>query len=270
MEGMSKNTYIWIIAAVIFLIGGWLGIKYLIDSTAEYKVTLVDAPKEVLSGNVTTFTWRVDGPNTSISHTSVHFGSVSTTGELGKDVKPEDTKYTEMVQDFADGKFDIPLQFVGNTRVPGPGKYYFRVHATVRGKQYWTDEYTFEVKPADYTVSLLDAQKEVEAGKVTTFTWRVDGNPTTIAHTSVHYGRTSLPGEFGKEVKPADAPYTDLIKDFASGKYNIPLQFVGNTKILSAGTYYYRAHAIINEANYWTSEYTLEVKNASVSGTRSE
>lgn len=270
MENMSKNTYIWIAAAIIFLIGGWFGIKYLIDSTAEYKVTLVDAPKEVTAGGIATFTWRIDGPATTISHTAVHFGSTSVPGELGKEVKPADTQYTEMVQDFADGKFDIPLQFVGNVRVPAPGKYFFRVHATVRGKNYWTDEYTFEAKQGDYTVSLIDGPKETEAGKVLTFTWRVDGAPTTITHTSVHYGRTSVPGELGKDVKPAEVPYSDLIKDFADGKYNIPLQFVGNTRVLSSGTYYYRAHAIINGANYWTSEYTLEVKNASVSGTRSE
>ena len=83
--------------------------------------------------------------------------------------------------------------------------------------------------------------------------------PTTINHTTVYYGTESNPGDLGKDVAPKDTNYSDFIKDFDKGTYNIPLQFVGNTDITKTGTYYYRAQATINGENYWTDEKTLEV-----------
>lgn len=258
-----RAKYVWVVGGIILLVLGWFGLKILLAPFQDFKITYVDGPKQIVAGSTTTFTWRIDGPSTTINHTAIHLGTVSNPGDLGKDVKPADTKYTEMVKDFASGKFDIPLQFIGNIRLDTPGKYYFRAHATVKDKNYWTDEYTLEVKPVeykDYKVSLVNAPKEIAANSIIPFTWRVEGPPATINHTSVHFGAVSTPGILGKDVKPADTKYTDLVKDFANGKYDIPLQFVGNAKIAVSGTYYYRVHAVINGKNYWTDEYTLEVK----------
>lgn len=262
----SQNIYIWIVAAILLLIGGWFGWNMLFGGGGEYTVTLVDAPKVATIG-AATFTWRVDGPPAVIPNTEVYFGQVSNPGELGKDVLPSDTKYTDFVKDFADGKYNVPLQFVGNTAgMTTAGTYYFRVHATINKNNYWTDEYTLEVKKPDYSVSLLNYPKDVTVKTLAAFTWRVDGpQATTINHTSIHFGTESSPGELGKEVKPADTTYTDLVKDFVEGKYNIPLQFVGNVKFTKLGTYYLRAHAIVNDQNFWTQEYSLEVNAASPS-----
>ncbi len=274
---LPQNKLPWIIGAVVLLVAGWFSYKALISSVEDYKVTLVDAPKQVESNVIGTFTWRVDGPPTTINHTSVHLGSVSTLGDLGKEIKPADTKYTEMVSDFANGDYNIPLQFVGNIKMMSEGKYYFRVHALVKDKNYWSDEYSLDVTKAttvsgEHKVTLLYPPKSVALnilpkdakdatmGGVVNFTWRVDGAPTTINHTSVHYGLVSNPGDLDQEVLPTDTKYTDMVTDFAKGNYNIPLQFVGNTKVTTAGTYYFRAHALVAGKNIWTDEYSFTAK----------
>lgn len=140
----SKNF--WIIGAVILVLFGLFTAKLLLFPSENYKITLVDAPKSIKPGSVTTFTWRVDGPPSSIVHTAVYLGKESLPGELGNDIHPADTKYTESVKDFMFGKFNIPLQFIGNVKIDAPGIYYFRVHATIKDKNYWSDEETMEVK----------------------------------------------------------------------------------------------------------------------------
>lgn len=258
----SGNKYLWIIGAVILLVAIWFGSKAIMTSFEGYKVTLIDAPKEVSVGNVATFTWRVDGPPTTINTTSVYFGTASNPGELEKNVKPADTQYTDFVKDFADGKYDVPLQFIGNVRVDKVGKYYFRVHAEAKSKHYWSEEYTFDVKPSDYKISVVAQPKDVAAGTMATFTWRIEGPPTTINQTAVYLGTISNPGSLGKEIKPTDTKYEEASKDFLNGKYNIPLQFVGNHKIKAAETYFFRIHALIDGKNYWTDESSFEVKEA--------
>lgn len=258
---ISRNKVVWIAGAIVLLIAGWFGLRAIFGSLEGYKVTLIDAPKEVSAATNSTFTWRVDGPATTINHTAVHLGTSSQGGDLGKDVKPENTPYNLLVQDFANGNYNVPLQFVGNIILNTPGTYYYRVHAQVKDKHYWTDEYTLEVKTQDYKVSMISAPSQAVEDEVFAFTWRVDGLPTTITHTSVHYGTESTPGILGKEVAPDDTNYEDLVTDFTDGEYNIPLQFVGNTKIATPGTYYYRGHAIVNGQHYWTDEAVLEVKS---------
>ncbi|OGG00567.1 hypothetical protein A3D78_00155 [Candidatus Gottesmanbacteria bacterium RIFCSPHIGHO2_02_FULL_39_14] len=259
---LAGNKLIWIAGAIILLIAGWFGLKAIFASMESYRLTLVNAPKEVNASSVATFTWRIDGSPTTINHTSVHLGTTSQTGELGKDVKPENTPYNLAVPDFLNGNYSIPLQFIGNITMTNSGIYYYRVHALIKDKNYWSDEYSLEVKIPEYKVTLQDAPPQVTENQTFAFTWRVDGLSTTINHTSVHYGTQSTPGTLSKTVKPEDTNYTDLIKDFAKGNYTIPLQFVGNTTIAKSGTYYIRGHAIINGENYWTDERTLEVISA--------
>lgn len=258
-QNIGSNKYIWIIGGIILLIAGWFGFKTVLTSFEGYKVTLVDAPKEILATGVATFTWRIDGPPTTANHTAVHFGVESNSGDLETKVAPADTKYTNFVRDFAEGKFDVPLQFIGNVRVDAPGTYYFRVHANVKDKNYWSDEYTFTVVPTDYKVSLVNSLTEVAVGTAATFTWKIEGGPpTTIHQTAVYIGTVSNPGSLGKEVAPKDTKYTEFSRDFAKGDFSVPLQFVGNHKITKEGTYFYRVYALIDDKNYWTDEYSLE------------
>lgn len=257
----SQNKLLWVVGAVILLVVGLFGLKMLLSPAQDYRVTLVDAPKEITTTGVGTFTWKVDGPPSTIKTTEVLLGQESNPGDLGKEVKPSDTKYTETLKDFADGNYGVPLQFVGNVALSKTGKYYYRVYAQVKDKNYWTDEYTLDVNIPTASISLVNAPPEVTLGGVGTFTWSVDGPPTTITHTAIYYGLESTSGVLGKDVKTSDTKYTNYSKEFADGKYNVPLRFVGNTpKLNTDGTYYFRVHAIIDGENYWTDEKTFEVK----------
>jgi hypothetical protein len=213
-------------------------------------------------GSVGTFTWRVDGAPTTITSTTVRLGGTSNPGELNKETKPGDTSYTETLSDFANGKYNIPLQFVGNLKAPTTvGTYYYRVHALIDGKNYWSPEGVVEVKPGDWKISVLNAPKTAIAGKVTTFTWRVEGPVTEIPSTSVYFGKTSTVGDLAKTVDPQTTTYTtDMIKDFANGKYTVPLTFVGNIQIATAGSYFYRVHALVNGQHIWGPESVIDVK----------
>lgn len=145
-QDIFQNKILWIVGIIVLFIAGWLGLKVMFAPFDNYKVTLVDAPKEVAVGGTATFTWRFDGSPTTINQTVIHLGTVSNPGELDKEVKPADTVYTDFVKDFASGEFNIPLQFIGNIKMDKKGKYYFRVYTTIKDKHYWSDEYSFEVK----------------------------------------------------------------------------------------------------------------------------
>lgn len=273
---LPQNKILWIIGGIVLLVAGWFSYKALISSVEDYKVSLVDAPKELEAQTTATFTWRVDGPPATISHTAVHMGTVSNPGELGKEIKPADTKYNEFVPDFTNGTFNIPLQFIGNILMKTEGKYYFRVHAQVGEKNYWSDEYTFDVlkstvtgehkitviyPPKSVTLPVIPTDvKEATTGGLVNFTWRIDGSPTIINTTAIYYGLVSNPGLLADDVKPENTKYTDFVKDFIEGKFNIPLQFVGNTHIKNPGTYFYRAHALVAGKNIWSAEYSFKAQ----------
>ncbi len=142
----NNSKYLLIAGAVVLVIALWMGFKMITGMGVQYLATVVDGPKEVAAGSITTFTWRVDGRPTTINMTTVYMGTTSTPGTLETTVKPEETTYTQFVGDFASGKYAVPLQFVGNIKMDTPGTYYYRVYAPVGEKNYWSDEYSFEVK----------------------------------------------------------------------------------------------------------------------------
>jgi len=121
---LSGNKLVWIAGAIILLIAGYFGLRAIFASMENFRLTLIDAPKEVVTNSNATFTWRIDGPATTINHTAVYLGTTSQPGELGTDVKPENTPYKFLVKDFNSGNYNIPLQFVGNVVLDAPGTYY--------------------------------------------------------------------------------------------------------------------------------------------------
>ena len=78
----TSNKYVWIIGGIILLIVGWFGVKTIFAPSDFYQVTLVDAPKEIESGQSITYTWRINGSPTTINHTSVYFCTISNTSKL--------------------------------------------------------------------------------------------------------------------------------------------------------------------------------------------
>jgi plastocyanin len=92
--------------------------------------------------------------------------------------------------------------------------------------------------------------------------WFVDtGSNTTleITHTAVHWADYSV----ADPQTPAD--YGGNASELSVG--TIPGNFSANLTLEEAATYYYRAHAIIEDANYWSEERAIDVGSAGTTHT---
>lgn len=113
--------------------------------------------------------------------------------------------------------------------------------------------------PAELSVSFVNTPGNLMEGNFATFTWFVDGPPMTIYTTTVYYGTVSTSGALNTDVLPLNTKYTQSVSDFLNGQYGIPLQFIGNAKMVTPGTYFARAYAYVNGKNYWSDERVFAV-----------
>lgn len=65
------------------------------------------------------------------------------------------------------------------------------------------------------------------------------------------------------DVSPSASGYSHLTPDHASGSFDLPQTFSASITPDTAGTLYYRAHAIVNGLNYWTNEMSISVSSSS-------
>lgn len=224
-------------------------------------VTVVDGPRELAPGDIATFTWHVGGAPASIRTTALYYGTTSHPGVFLTDAKPQDTRYNQVLKDFLDGTYGIPLRFVGSAAVGTPGTYYYRSYALVGGKHYWSGERTFTVKALPkHEIKLLHFPSIVSAGENAAFTWDVSGPAATTGFTAIVGGKLSKPGALDAAVDIPQTPYAILTQDFVYGNYAVPLRFIGNAKIPEAGVYYFRALVFINGKNIWSDEYSFTVQ----------
>ena len=99
------------------------------------------------------------------------------------------------------------------------------------------------------------------AGSPVPLTWGVQAPVGAVAtHTAIHWGTNSVAGELGTDVGPGAAGYPNLLPDYAQGSFALPRTFTGAVTFPAAGTYSYRAHAIIDGKNYWSPEYTVVIQ----------
>ncbi|MBI4062347.1 hypothetical protein HY410_00335 [Candidatus Gottesmanbacteria bacterium] len=230
-------------------------------SVSTYEIAIVSAPKEVIEENNAAFTWQISGRANTIHTTTIYYGTTSIPGTLSTNVTPGETHYTDVVKDFIRGDYRIPLRFIGNAIISPPGTYFYRAYALIDGKHYWTPEQSFVVKPKPrHEIKIIDPPRSVSAGENVAFTWDVFGPSATTGFTAIVGGKESKPGTFESSVDLPATPYSILVNDFISGTYNVPLRFVGNTKITDPGVYYFRALAFINGKNIWSDEYSLTVQ----------
>lgn len=100
-------------------------------------------------------------------------------------------------------------------------------------------------------VEILAAPATAVAGQGFVVSWRVN-NPTrvNIQHTAVHYGTVS------KSEPLTLASYPSLTTPISG---MIPAEFNTTIVINKAGVVYFRAHAIIDGANYWSDERMITI-----------
>jgi hypothetical protein len=101
------------------------------------------------------------------------------------------------------------------------------------------------------SVEVLNAPATAVAGQGFVVSWRVN-NPiqVNIQHTAIHYGPVS------KSEPLTLASYPSLTTPISG---MIPAEFNATIVINKAGVVYYRAHAIIGGANYWSDERMITI-----------
>ena len=90
-------------------------------------------------------TWQIKGEEKTISHTAIYYDFTSHNGTFDANMTSGLSGYKKMTQDFAKGEFKIPRDFQSKLKFTSPGMVYWRVHAIIDGKNYWTDEKTISV-----------------------------------------------------------------------------------------------------------------------------
>lgn len=111
---------------------------------AQITVKVMQFPKEARPGDKVTVTWEVTGEG-NIAHTSTHWGTKP--GVEGQRFYG----WEEFIKDYAklEPAVKAPKTFTGSFTAPSsPGTIYFRSHAIVDGKSYWTAEMTIKVEAA--------------------------------------------------------------------------------------------------------------------------
>jgi hypothetical protein len=226
-----------------------------------FSVEIESFTQEINEGENATFTWYVSGPPETIHSTVVYYGTKSTSGGLTENALPKDTGYSNILKDFESGDYDIPLRFIGNIRISAAGTYFARAYASIDGSNYWTDEVSFKVKSIPKNeIKVVNYPSTLSAGQNGTFTWQITGPSATIGYTAIVASGESKSGLLDSQVGIPQTPYAELVKDFTSGSFTIPLTFTGNTVINAAGKYYFRAFTYINGKNIWSDEYSLTVQ----------
>lgn len=230
-------------------------------SPIEYKISFIDLPTEIIQGGQATFTWTINGPPKTIHKSAAYFGTISTKGNLTKDVAPAETNYTEISKDFIQGDYLIPITFVGNAQVAAPGKYFVRAYALIDNNNYWSDEKAFTVTAVSrHEIKIINYPEKIKLNDNSAFTWEITGPAATSGFTAIVGAKESKSGVLDESVDLAETPYKILVRDFISGTFSVPLRYVGNTVMPEYGTYYIRALTVINGKNIWSDEYNLSVQ----------
>ena len=214
-----------------------------------------------MEGTIASFTWSINGPPKTIHTTAIYYGSISSSADLGNHILPTDTHYTNVVKDFIKGEYSVPLQFVANEKKMVPGNYFFRAYAQIDELNLWTEEKTFTVRPAPkYEIKIINYPQKVSQGENTSFTWEIQGPTAETGFTAIVASKESMSGVLDTQVSVSNTSYKIIVNDFMGNKSQVPLRFIGNTKMQDSGVYYFRAVANINEKNVWSPEYSFTVE----------
>lgn len=112
-------------------------------------IAVTSAPAAANAGTPFTISWKVEGAQKAIESTAVYYGDKSYPGTLGEDAGPDAAGYAKETPDIAGGAYQDT--FTANITPEKAGSLYFRVHALVDGRNYWTGERSISVKPWEYT-----------------------------------------------------------------------------------------------------------------------
>lgn len=243
----------WTIAvAALFIAIALAGCTIPGDGEPRYTLTVVDAPAQADVGEEVTFTWRIEGAETSTDHTAVHFSLASTAGQ--DEVGLDDFGALTEVQTG-----DVPDTFEATFEMPFPGIVYFRAHTIIDGANYFSDEQTVQV--AGTPMEVLEVPSQVEAGSDFDVSWRFRylGQVDT-PHTAIHFDDAS----HDQPVHNGDPFAWDLgLRPQPAHSGQIPAEFTATIPANKPGQIYFVAHGIVGGVNWLSVEQSVEVVNPS-------
>ncbi len=120
---------------------------FLVKEKPLPSITIIDPPTKVRANENFSFTWDISGPTASTDYTTIVASRESKPGLIENTIDRSQTPYNNvLVDEFTQGKYDVPLRFVGNTSISESGTYYIRATAKINDKYLWSDEYTLKIE----------------------------------------------------------------------------------------------------------------------------
>lgn len=220
------------------------------DGAQAVEVHWVNEPQDRKTGQATSMSWELTGPEGQIQHTGIHWADHSVDDPQTPADYGNTTKAVEPAQ--------VPGTFDADETIDESGTYYFIAHAIVDGEHKWSEEVEVQINesgpvegPVD--VSIQQAPDEAEIGENITVEWQVAGPTGSIQHTGFHWANHSV----DDPQTPADYGNSTGIREPAD--VNGASTFNGTFTEDRAETIYARAHAIHEGSHYWSDEIEIEV-----------
>jgi hypothetical protein len=169
-RGAAQYGWVWVVAIILAVGAGLYALQRQLPDTAETPSAVPSQNNPVVEGLTVPFgeegiarisaplaadpnsyigiDWQLTAPNqTTTMHTAVHWGLASLANSpAGEEVEPSALPYTSMSEEYITGTFAIPAAFETNILVPEGGTIFFRVHANINGKNYWSPEQSVAIK----------------------------------------------------------------------------------------------------------------------------
>ena len=212
-------------------------------------VGVINAPDSAKVGHSFEINWKVNNPGeVEIPHTAIHYGPESQSEPLTT------TSYTYLTKPKS-GK--IPAEFSAGLTINETGTTYFRAHAVIEGKNYWSDEMTVTIsettdetaRSSEPSIKVTSYPSSVDGEADYTIKWEVSGGTSgDIGHTAIHWGFSSA---------SADIANYPRVSQILTGK--TPQGFSSILKSPAGGSIFFRAHAIVDGIHVYSDEYKITI-----------
>ncbi len=215
---------------------------------ADYDIVWDQPPEDRQAGQAIDMSWTVNGPESEIDHTAVHWANES----VPDPASPADYGNTSGAVEPA----EIPGTFQTDVTLDEPGTYYFIAHAIVDETHLWSEEVMVEVSEGDpvgvgIDVTIDEHTQEAVPGEDIEFEWSLSGAPGEANRTHIAWGPNSAP----ENPQPGDYENRSGTIENAT----IPGSYEATFNVTEPGVYHARAHALYDGSHYWSDEVTFEV-----------
>lgn len=203
-------------------------------------VEVLSAPETAVLGKSFDVAWRVNSLQVkTIPHTAVHYGPKSQNEPLTL------TSYPNLTP-IQNGT--IPANFSAKITLNLTGITYFRAHAIIDGVSYWSPEQIITVSALPPTITVTSIPGRAVENTNFTIKWSVSGGIGDISKTEIIW-----------DYKKGNATINDYSHYTSSLTGKSPLEFSETLKVPQSSTIYFRAYAIVDGIEIYSSEYEMTI-----------